>query len=87
MKSTNGSRNTGLNPMPQPSHSEIARLAAQLWETNGRPNGRDEEFWIEAERKILSDRDLSQPKAEHLAKPKSAARTKPKDRLAASDPL
>lgn len=28
---------------------EIARIAYDLWERNGRPEGRDQEFWLRAE--------------------------------------
>ena len=33
-----------------PSHEEIARRAKALWEHYGKPVGRDEEIWLEAER-------------------------------------
>ncbi len=34
---------------------EIARRAHSLWERNGRPEGRDEEFWFSAERELRDD--------------------------------
>lgn len=36
----------------QPSHEEISRRAQELWERYGRPTGRDEEIWLEAERAL-----------------------------------
>jgi hypothetical protein len=38
----------------QLSHDEIARQAYLLWEQRGCPQGCDVEFWLEAERQILS---------------------------------
>ena len=35
---------------------EIAARARELWEQNGRPSGRDLEFWLKAEKEIR-DRD------------------------------
>ncbi len=31
------------------NHSEIANRAYRLWESAGRPHGRDLEFWVQAE--------------------------------------
>lgn len=39
--------------MSQPSHSEIAQRAYQIWEREGRPHGRDWDHWHMAEREIL----------------------------------
>jgi hypothetical protein len=38
--------------MPKPAQIEIVRLAYQLWQHSGEPEGRDEEFYLEAERKL-----------------------------------
>ena len=35
-------------------HSEIAALAKQLWEREGRRAGRDLEYWLRAERQLHS---------------------------------
>ncbi|CCE08189.1 hypothetical protein BRAS3843_2650012 [Bradyrhizobium sp. STM 3843] len=35
---------------------EISKRAHQLWEQAGRPSGRDQEFWYEAERQIKAER-------------------------------
>ncbi len=36
-----------------PAHTEISRRATELWESQGRPEGRDQEIWLEAERQLL----------------------------------
>jgi hypothetical protein len=44
------------NPAPTralPLHDAIAVRAYQLWEGYGRPEGRDVEIWLEAERQLL----------------------------------
>lgn len=35
--------------------SNVSRLAYQLWETAGRPSGRDLEFWLAAEAKVRAN--------------------------------
>ena len=42
------------NQPPHPKHDEIAALAHQIWEKNGRPAGRDVQFWLQAEQSLLS---------------------------------
>ena len=42
------------NQPPHPKHDEIAALAHQIWEKNGRPAGRDVQFWLQAEQALLS---------------------------------
>jgi Protein of unknown function (DUF2934) len=41
------------NPKEIPLKEEISRRAHQLWEENGRPSGRDEEFWFKAQEQLL----------------------------------
>jgi len=36
-----------------PLREEISRRARQIWEENGSPHGRDDEFWLKAEREVL----------------------------------
>ncbi len=43
------SNSTGVG---QPTHEEISHKARELWENYGRPAGRDEEIWFEAERAL-----------------------------------
>jgi hypothetical protein len=38
--------------MTHPSQKEIERRAYQLWEDAGQPEGRDQEFYLEAERQF-----------------------------------
>jgi hypothetical protein len=35
-----------------PTHDEISAQARQRWEQAGQPVGRDEEFWLQAEREL-----------------------------------
>lgn len=41
------------NTRAKPLREEIARRAYQLWQENGEPSGRDEEFWLKAELQVL----------------------------------
>ncbi len=36
-----------------PLREEITKRARQIWEQNGSPSDRDEEFWLKAEREVL----------------------------------
>lgn len=38
--------------MAKPRGIEIVRRAYQLWEQAGKPEGRDQEFYLEAEREL-----------------------------------
>jgi hypothetical protein len=40
---------------------KIRRRAHELWEANGRPEGRDHENWIEAERQIMAEEGEGEP--------------------------
>lgn len=37
---------------PGPSHEQIARRAFQIYEAEGRPQGRDEQHWLNAETEL-----------------------------------
>ena len=39
------------------SKEEIRARARSLWETAGRPSGRDEEFWLQAERELNDEKN------------------------------
>lgn len=41
---------------PQDLHDAIARRAYEIYEANGRPEGRDAEHWAQAEREIRAVR-------------------------------
>jgi hypothetical protein len=44
-----------------PLHDAISRQAQKLWERYGRPQGRDDEIWREAEQQVLgADRTANQ---------------------------
>jgi hypothetical protein len=45
--------------LAKPSQNRIRRRARQIWEENGRPSGRDEEFWLQAEREMREAEDLA----------------------------
>ena len=47
-----------MTMMSEPSNAEIQQRAHQLWEQAGRPEGRDEEFWYQAERELREMEDL-----------------------------
>ena len=46
--------------MTKPTDKEIAARAYKLWEENGRPEGKEEEFWHAAEQLLLNE-DNSNP--------------------------
>jgi hypothetical protein len=41
--------------MTMPSQKDIERRAYQLWEEAGQPEGRDREFYLEAERQLKEE--------------------------------
>jgi len=47
-------------PLPltpfKPTHEAIARRAYELYQESGYPNGRDVEFWLLAERELITER-------------------------------
>jgi Protein of unknown function (DUF4058)/Protein of unknown function (DUF2934) len=53
----NGSprQHDGVTREPVFSHDAIAAAARRLWEVNGRPHGRDEEFWFRAIEQLQSE--------------------------------
>jgi len=42
-----------------PEEAKIKNRAREIWEENGRPTGRDEEFWFQAEREFREAEDLA----------------------------
>lgn len=42
-----------------PSPDTVARRAYELWEHAGRPNGRDQEFWLRAEAELTATRSAA----------------------------
>jgi hypothetical protein len=43
--------------MQEPKGIQIVRRAYQLWENAGKPEGRDQEFYHEAERQLKNEED------------------------------
>jgi hypothetical protein len=41
------------------ARDEVARLAQQIWERDGRQAGRDLEYWLQAEQELLGRRNLT----------------------------
>lgn len=41
-------------PSPALNHDDIANLARQIWQSEGGQPGRDQEYWLKAERQILA---------------------------------
>jgi hypothetical protein len=44
--------------MAYPTDEEIRTRAHQLWEQAGKPDGRENEFWHQAERELLAMQDF-----------------------------
>lgn len=45
--------------LARPDEANIRRRAREIWIDNGRPAGRDEEFWFQAEREIREAEKLA----------------------------
>lgn len=45
--------------LAKPSEKRIRRRAREIWEANGRPSGRDEEFWFQAEAEFRAAEELA----------------------------
>ncbi len=64
-----------------PSPEEIRREAYYRWEREGRPEGRDQEHWLEAEQALVRSR-WTEPgpsvRSAGALKPSASARAKPK---------
>jgi hypothetical protein len=43
----------------KPDHKRIRQRAHEIWDENGRPAGRDLEFWLEAEREFQDAEKLA----------------------------
>jgi hypothetical protein len=46
--------------MTQPTEKEIKNRAYEIWERNGRPEGKEDEFWQLAEQELRNE-DKSSP--------------------------
>jgi hypothetical protein len=45
--------------LARPSENRVRRRAREIWEENGRPSGRDDEFWFQAEREFREAEELA----------------------------
>jgi len=45
--------------LARPSEKRLRRRAREIWEENGRPSGRDLEFWLQAEREFREAEELA----------------------------
>jgi len=45
--------------LAKPDEEHIRERAREIWEENGRPAGRDQEFWYRAEREFQEAEDLA----------------------------
>jgi len=45
----------------QPTHEEIQARAHQLWQAAGMPQGRDDEFWEQAEQELQDEQQEEEP--------------------------
>ena len=50
-----------------PTYDEIAVRARDLWLSHGSPQGRDEEFWLEAERQLKAGMPVAKPEGSTVA--------------------
>jgi hypothetical protein len=49
--------------MEKPPRMEVVRRAYELWEQAGKPEGRDQEFYLQAERELSSPPAASDDKS------------------------
>lgn len=68
--------------MSQTNQIRIAEIAYRLWQENGSPDGRDDEFWYAAEQ-LLADENL----AEDPDDPVADLPLMPKNPAPSRDPL
>ena len=47
--------------MQKPSEDQIRQRAHEIWERNHRPDGKDEEFWHQAERELQEEGSSGKP--------------------------
>jgi len=50
--------------MENPTRMEVVRRAYELWEQTGKPEGRDQEFYLQAERELSAPPAGSEEKSE-----------------------
>lgn len=77
-----------LQDNPPLNHDQIARLACRLWESEGCQSGRDQHYWLAAERQLQAlrqpNRGRTKPAAARRPVPPTAGRMPPRQRLTAA---
>jgi Protein of unknown function (DUF2934) len=63
---------------------QVSSVAFQLWDTAGRPQGRDQEFWYQAEKQIQKRRNAS-PTGSSTAKGATQAASSPPSSVLTAD--
>ena len=48
----------------------IKKKAYELWEKDGRKNGRDLQYWLNAEKAVKTNQEITTPKAGHKSRRK-----------------
>jgi uncharacterized membrane protein YccC len=48
-----------VRALAKPTEDQIRTRAREIWEENGRPFGREEEFWFQAEREFREAEELA----------------------------
>jgi len=46
--------------VPEPSEKDVMNRAYEIWERHGRPEGREDEFWVLAQQELRNE-DKSNP--------------------------
>jgi Protein of unknown function (DUF2934) len=52
--------------LAKPEEAKIRIRAREIWEENGRPVGKDEEYWFQAEREFREAEDLAKRSGEDV---------------------
>jgi hypothetical protein len=47
--------------MAQPTEEQIRKRAFELWEQAGKPEGREDEFWNQAQRELQGEEERGDP--------------------------
>ena len=70
----------------KPTYDAISMDAYFLWEKNGKPHGRDEEFWLSAERMLLNQIESLIQRTQKEAKPVSPQKRKGTSKARSTNP-
>ena len=70
----------------KPTYDAISMDAYFLWEKSGKPHGRDEEFWLSAERMLLNQIESLIQRTQKEAKPVSPQKRKGTSKARSTNP-